>query len=177
MSATERTKVTVLVCGSPDRGDDAAAMQAVELLRPETRRRADVRIVGQLGVEQLVDRRSDGAVIVVDAALGLAPGRVARLSFAELRSGVRSPVPRSSHELPIPEVVGIAELIGGPLVGGLVVIGGLDFSLGAGLSPQVREGLAEFAHQIAHAIEDVPFPRGDARRAETTVPQVVGVRE
>jgi hydrogenase maturation protease len=161
------TTVTVLVCGSLDRGDDAAALRAVELLRPESRRQARIEVVGQLGVEQLVDRMPGGTVIVVDAAVGIAPGRVVRMSFADLRSGARSPVPRSSHELPIPEVVAIAELIGGPLLGGLVVIGGLDFSLGASCSPQVRDALPELAHQIEHAIDE--FAAGTHEETRTAV--------
>lgn len=153
-TASNRPSVTVLVCGSADRGDDAAAVLAVELLRPATRRRAVIEYVGQLGVEALLERPPGSAVIVVDAAVGLAPGRVVRMSFADLRSGARSPVPRSSHELPIPEVVGIAELIAGPLAGGLVVIGGLDFSLGAKPSPGVRARLDRFAREIEAAIDE-----------------------
>lgn len=153
-TASNRPSVTVLVCGSADRGDDAAAVLAVELLRPATRRRAVIEYVGQLGVEALLERPPGSAVIVLDAAVGLAPGRVVRMSFADLRSGARSPVPRSSHELPIPEVVGIAELIAGPLAGGLVVIGGLDFSLGAKPSPGVRASLDHFAREIEAAIDE-----------------------
>lgn len=153
-TASNRPSVTVLVCGSADRGDDAAAVLAVELLRPATRRRAVIEYVGQLGVEALLERPPGSAVIVLDAAVGLAPGRVVRMSFADVRSGARSPVPRSSHELPIPEVVGIAELIAGPLAGGLVVIGGLDFSLGAKPSPGVRARLDRFAREIEAAIDE-----------------------
>lgn len=153
-TASNRPSVTVLVCGSADRGDDAAAVLAVELLRPATRRRAVIEYVGQLGVEALLERPPGSAVIVLDAAVGLAPGRVVRMSFADVRSGARSPVPRSSHELPIPEVVGIAELIAGPLAGGLVVIGGLDFSLGAKPSPGVRASLDHFAREIEAAIDE-----------------------
>lgn len=161
-TASNRPSVTVLVCGSADRGDDAAALLAVELLPPATRRRAAIEYVGQLGVEALLERPPGSAVIVVDAAVGLAPGRVVRMSFADLRSGARSPVPRSSHELPIPEVVGIAELIAGPLRGGLVVMGGLDFALGATPSPAVRGGLDRFAREIGAAVEAAI---GEAREA------------
>lgn len=150
--------VTVLACGSLDRGDDAAALRAVELLRPETRRQAVIHLVGQLGVEALVDRPQDSAVIVVDAAVGLAAGEVKRLSFADLRDGARSPLPRSSHELPIPDVVAIAEMIGGPLKGGLVVIGGRDFGLGAGCSPRVSAAIPAFAREIERAIEELASP-------------------
>lgn len=147
--------ILVLVCGSPDRGDDAAGLRATELLGDDVRSVAEIRVVGQLGIEHLIDRAPGAAVLVVDAAVGLAPGLVRRISFAELASGARSPVPRSSHELPIPEVVGIAELIGGPLDGGIVVIGGADFSFGSACSDVVAAALPEFAHQIQHAIEDL----------------------
>lgn len=147
--------VTVLVCGSLDRGDDAAALRAVELLRPKARRRAAIHVVGQLGVEALVDRPPTSPVLVVDAAVGLTAGEVKRLSFGDLRDGARSPLPRSSHELPIPEVVAIAEMIGGPLRGGLVVIGGRDFGYGGDCSPRVREALPAFARAIERAVEDL----------------------
>ena len=48
--------VIVLACGSPDRGDDAAGLAAVELLDADARAAAEVRVVGQLGVEHLTER-------------------------------------------------------------------------------------------------------------------------
>lgn len=149
--------VLVLACGTPDRGDDAAALDAVallDLLHPLARGRAVIRVVGQLGIEHLTDRPAGAAVIVVDAAVGLPQGAVRFLPFAALVDGARSPVPRSSHELPIPEVVGIAEIVGGPLEGGVLVVGGRDFGFGRPLSPAVEAAIPELAHQLAHAIED-----------------------
>ncbi|HET7726170.1 MAG TPA: hydrogenase maturation protease [Candidatus Limnocylindrales bacterium] len=155
--------VLVLACGTPDRGDDAAALDAVallDLLEPQARGRATIRVVGQLGIEHLAERPDGAAVIVVDAAVGLRPGTVRFVPFAGLAGGARSPVPRSSHELPIPEVVGIAEILGGPLDGGLLVVGGSDFGLGHPLSPAVEAAIPELADQLAHAIEDAAGRRG-----------------
>jgi hydrogenase maturation protease len=146
------TRPRLLVCGSPDRGDDAAALEALAVLAPGVLERVTVEVVGQLGVEHLAGLRAGEAVIVVDAAVGLPPGEVRTLSFDDLRTGARMPIPRSSHELPIPEVVGIGELLAGPLHGCAVVIGGRDFSFGAPLSPEVRGALPVFAAEIDHAL-------------------------
>lgn len=157
--------VLVLACGAPDRGDDAAALDAVALLDlvdPLARGQATIRIVGQLGIEHLADRPPGAAVIVVDAAVGLRPGAIRFVPFAALAAGARSPVPRSSHELPIPEVVGIAEIVGGPLDGGLLVVGGSDFGFGRPLSAAVEAAIPELADQLAHAIEHAAAVRGRA---------------
>ena len=154
--------VLVLACGAPDRGDDAAALDAVallDMLDPLARGQAVIRIVGQLGVEHLADRPVGAAVIVVDAAVGLRPGAVRFVPFDTLGHDARSPVPRSSHELPIPEVVGIAEIVGGPLDGGLLVVGGSDFGFGHPLSPAVEAAIPELTHQLAHTIEEAAAAR------------------
>ena len=142
----------LLVCGAPDRGDDAAGLVVLDLLAQDGLDEVDVAIVGMLGVEHLAYRGPGEALIVVDTALGLRPGEVRTLSFDELCSGAPTALPRSSHELPIPEVVGIGRLLAGPLDGCAVVVGGRDFGFGASLSPEVRAALPAFAHAIRHAI-------------------------
>jgi hydrogenase maturation protease len=160
----------LLVCGSPDRGDDAAALEALAHLPPRALARVSVDVVGQLGVEHLAGLRPGEAVVVVDAAVGLRSGEVRTLSFDDLRAGARMPLPRSSHELPIPEVVGIGELLAGPLRGSVVVIGGRDFSFGAPLSPEVRAALPAFAaeieHAIGHAVAGTPATEPEAPAGE-----------
>lgn len=165
--------VLVLACGAPDRGDDAAALDAVALLDladPLARGQATIRYVGHLGVEQLTDRPAGTSVIVVDAAVGIRPGTVRFIPFSRLAREARMPVPRSSHELPIPEIAGIAEVVGGPLDGGLLVVGGSDFGFGRPLSPAVEAAIPELVRQLARVISEAagrpagrPAGRGSRR--------------
>ena len=72
--------VRLLVCGNADRGDDGAALSAVATLLPSLPtallERLEVRRCGHLRVEDLTDIPANEVAIVVDAAVGIAPGQV-----------------------------------------------------------------------------------------------------
>ena len=98
--------VEVLVCGSPDRGDDGAPIAAVAA-RSRAALPADVtlRVVGQLDIDDLLSIRPGAGVVVVDAATGIDAGRRRRAAAHRAdrparRASVRarrtpSPSPRS----------------------------------------------------------------------------------
>ena len=139
--------ILVLVCGSPDRGDDAAGLRA----RWRTGwPRAWWRFASSASSPSTTSSTGRGAaVLVVDAAVGLAPGLVRRISFADPAPVARS---ASSHELPIPEVVGIAELLAGrPLRGELVAIGIASAGFGDVLTPAVEAGMPAFIDAVLAA--------------------------
>ena len=146
--------VRLLVCGERLRGDDAAAILTAEMLPPDVRALAEVRDVGQLSVEALLDVPEGVAVIVADAALGVAPGRVVTLPLAAVaRSTGSGATPASSHSLPPDQVLALAEELRGSLPrGSFVGIGGAEFGFGEGLSPAVTAGLPAFAATLADAI-------------------------
>lgn len=155
-------RVPVFVCGEPTRGDDAAAHAAVELLAPAARELADVVAAGQLDVLFLLDLPADRPCVVVDAVAGLAPGEVWVRPLAALvdraraleRSG-RAVEPRSSHELPLEQVLALAATLRDhPPAGTFVGIGGACWDAGAGLSDGVVAALPAFAEAIAAAIEE-----------------------
>ena len=93
---------------------------------------------------------------MVDTATGVDPGWVVEIpfvGFAGRSSGIHA---RSSDALARPETVGVASMIRGrPLVGVLVAIGGASFGPGDALSWPVAAGLCNFRVAIVDAIERV----------------------
>ena len=155
-------RVPVFVCGEPARGDDAAGYAAVELLPPDVRARADVTEAGQLDVLLLLDLPADAPCVVVDAVAGLPPGEVWVRPLAALVDRARglagsgqAPEPRSSHELPLDQVLALAATLRErPPTGTFVGIGGSCWDLGAPLSPEVAAALPAFAAGIAAAVDE-----------------------
>lgn len=148
--------VEVLACGDPDRGDDGASITALADLAADLPSDVTVRRVGQLDIDDLLAVPSGAGAVVVDTATGVDPGWVVEIpfvGFAGRASGIRA---RSSDMLSRPETVGVASMIRGrPLVGVLVAIGGASFGPGDALSWPVASGLCSFRVAIADAIERV----------------------
>jgi hydrogenase maturation protease len=151
-----RQPVRLLALGALDRGDDAAGLVAADLLPPDVRARCEIRRAGCLDVLELVDLSAHRACVIADAARGLAPGAVAVIPFTELIEGARrQPLPRSSHELPAPELLRVARAVRDTMPAGcFVVIGGAEFGLGSGLSPAVERALPAFVKTLATEIEE-----------------------
>jgi hydrogenase maturation protease len=146
-------RVRVLVCGERLRGDDGAAQLAVAALAVEPRALAEVLEVGQLSVEALLDVPEGEAVIVVDAAIGVAAGDVVVVALAEIAALAAQAMPASSHSLPPDQVVALAEeMRGSPFRGVFVGIGAARFGFGEGLSPKVASGLPSFTAALEREI-------------------------
>ena len=143
---------TLLVCGDAARGDDGAAIAAVARLGPSRRIGVRVRLVGQLEPDDLVGALANGRCVVVDAVRGVEPGAVVEIPLRRL-AAPGGPMPASSHALPIPTVIGLAEALGADLDRGRFVgIGGDRFELGAGLSGRIEDRLADAADAIERSI-------------------------
>jgi hydrogenase maturation protease len=154
----DRGTIRLLVCGSPDRADDGVALRAVARLAPrvgdEGPIHLDVRRCGQLDVEQLLDVPAGTPVLIVDAAAGVPAGEVVTLNGDRLLARPRAAAPRSSHALPVDQVLGLARILADqPLDVTFVGVGGADFGLGGELSPAVRRALPEYVSAIEAAIE------------------------
>jgi hydrogenase maturation protease len=154
-------RVPLFVCGEPARGDDAAGHAAVELLSPAIRERVDVVIAGQLDVLFLMDLPADFPCVVVDAVAGLRPGEIWVRPLAALVDRARAladsgrgPEPRSSHELPLEQVLALAATLrDAPPAGTFVGIGGSCWDVGTPLTPPVAQALPAYAAAIEAAIE------------------------
>src|SRR5688572_14659821 len=148
--------VQVLACGDPGRGDDGASLAALAELAPDLPADVTIRLVGQLDIDDLLAVPFGAGAVVVDTATGIDPGWVVEIPFVGFvgrDSGIRA---RSSDALSRPKKGGLASIVrGGPLVGVLVGIGGSAFGRGDGLSWPVAAGLCSFRVAIADAIERV----------------------
>lgn len=147
-----RPSVRMIVCGERLRGDDGVAIRAVEALDEATRALVEVVEVGQLSVESLLSVPKGVAVVVADAAVGVAPGAIIVLPLADV-ARASGAVPASSHALPPDQVLALAAELRGSLPrGSFVGIGGAEFGFGEELSAAVQSGLPAFAATLADEI-------------------------
>lgn len=145
--------VDVLACGTPDRGDDGAAIIAGGRLADVVPDDVRIRIVGQLDIDDLLAVPTGAGAIVVDTAVGMDAGWIVEIPFSGLVGRDAGITPRSSHALSIPETVGVASIIRGrPLQGIVVAIGGVDFGYGEAISWPVATAMDAFVLAIADAI-------------------------
>jgi hydrogenase maturation protease len=153
-------RVPLFVCGEPARGDDAAGFAAVDLLPTDLRDRVEVVPVGQLDILFLMDLPADAPCIVVDAVAGLQPGEVWVRPLAALvdrsrafRAAGRAPELRSSHELPLEQVLDLAATLrDAPPAGTFIGIGGSCFDVGTPLTVRVAAALPDLAAAIADEV-------------------------
>lgn len=141
--------VRLLVCGNADRGDDGAALAAVAHILPRIedaiRHRIEVRRCAQLDPTDLVDVPAGQACIVVDTVVGVDAGTVVLMPLEQLAADGHGVSPRSSHALPIDQVLGIAAALRGALPTGVFVgIGGRRFGFGGRRSRAVTLGMRAF---------------------------------
>ena len=148
------TRVEVLACGAADRGDDGAALIAASLLIDELPADVQLRVVGQLDIDDLLELPPEASVVIVDAATGIRPGKVLSVSLDQVAGDQGGLRPRSSHALAFPEVLGLAGLIRGRTVEGrLVVIGGTDFTLGGPLSRPVAAAIPALVALVRTSVD------------------------
>ncbi len=153
-----RHPIRLIVLGDRSRGDDSVAFAAVAgalaVLPEATRRRIDVRETGQLDPADLVELPPDGAAIVVDAVIGIPPGEVLVVPLGEVASPTGRAVPRSSHVLPVDQLVALAGVLrGSPPPGVLVGVGAERFGWGEPLSAAVAAAVPALALAISSEVE------------------------
>jgi hydrogenase maturation protease len=144
--------VVVFACGEPLRGDDGLGPEAVRGLDASTRNRAVIRAVACLGPEELVELGPNSYVIIVDAVVGVPPGRLVRLDLTVLDGAAGGVAPTSTHQLPLPDVIGLAELLGWRPRGVFLGLGAASVEPGAQLSRSVAAALPELRDSIRDAV-------------------------
>ena len=160
-------RVRLIVLGSVDRGDDGVGPFAVAELPEELWPLVDVRLRGTLDVVDISDVPPGGACLVIDAARGLPAGAIRFIPFTRFLGRGRAglPEPRSSHELPVRDVIRLAALVRGRLPrGGFLVAGGSAFGLGELPSREVALAVPRLVDAIVSAIETFRTRRGRASR-------------
>lgn len=155
--ATDGTVVTdrvvVFACGDPLRGDDAVAPLVVKSLFRELPPGVVIRLVGALEAEYLVDLAQGTAVVIADAVVGPEPGTIVAFDLAEMSGRAEAVVTTSTHQLPLDQVVAIAQLLRDvPLEGVFVGIGIEAVAHGEALSPPVQAAMPAFREAISRAI-------------------------
>jgi hydrogenase maturation protease len=142
-------RVTLLICGEAMRGDDGVADIVLAALPASTRALADVRPVGQLMPDDLLD--CEGPVIMVDAVDGPPPGEIVDLPLSALLAADSGVNPGSSHALPLPITLAVAKQLRGALPEGRFVgLAADSYEIGAGLSPAVRDAVPVCAASLDH---------------------------
>jgi hydrogenase maturation protease len=151
--------VRIVVCGNADRGDDGVALATVATLLPSLPRgllaKLEVRRCLELRVEDLTDLPPGVDCLILDAVAGVEPGTVVRLPLRELAG--RPPfTPRSSHQLPIDLVVGLAGILRDvPVSGTFIGLAGHGFGYGTALSRVVRAAMPAFREAIEAELYDL----------------------
>ena len=144
--------IRIVACGNADRGDDGAAVVALATLLPTLPRdllaKLEVRRCEELRVDDLADLPVDASCVIVDAVAGPEPGTVVRCTLADLANGPTCS-PRSSHQLPIDIVLGLAGVLRQEAIPGTFVgLAGHGFGYGSPLSRAVRSALPLFRDAI-----------------------------
>ena len=154
------TSVPVLVCGNELRGDDGAAFAATSNLPEPAAALAEVSEVQQLEADLLLDAGIEPCV-VVDTAVGIAPGAVVVYPLASVAMRRFGRAPDSSHRVPLSRAVALAEtVLGRPMRGLFVGIGGERFESGSPLSDSVAAAIPGARLAVAAAVERVAELRG-----------------
>jgi hypothetical protein len=150
------THVELLICGAADGGDDGAALAAVTPLVGDFPDDVAVRSVAHLDIDDLLAVPPGAGVVVVDTVMAIDPGWVLQIPFAGLVGRGSGMTLRSSRALAIPGTIGLASMIRGrPMVGIVVVVGGVNFGFGDALSWPVIAGLGTLRLSILDAITRV----------------------
>jgi hydrogenase maturation protease len=129
------------------------ASAAVRALPASILALADVRCVPALRPEDLIELPASQRVVIVDAVVGPEPGELVRIDLDALAQARVAMPPSSSHQLPMPMVVGLAESIGSHHDGVFLGLAGSSFELGAPISQPVLRGLATLGAAICEEVQ------------------------
>jgi hydrogenase maturation protease len=154
--------IVLVGIGMPLRGDDGAGPAAVQTwmhAHPETARNPRIHVIqtGSPGVEILSHWESAEAVLLVDAVQTGMPAGSIRIFDPIPDSLPTSPAEKSAHGFGISQTIALAKQLQHPLPDRLILIGveAGQFTIGAGLSEEVRSHLSEAADVIESIIQNL----------------------
>ena len=113
---------------------------------------AEVRRIAALQPEDVMALPAGQRVLIVDAVVGPEPGDLVRMDLDALAFRVVPLRPGSSHQLPLPTVMGLAEALGSHHEGVFMGLAGSCFEPGAPLSEPVRRALPVVRLAICHEV-------------------------
>jgi hydrogenase maturation protease len=152
----ETRHVVVFACGDPLRGDDSVAPMACTSLPPETLARADVKLVGALEPEYLRDLPTGVRAVIVDAVVGPAAGEIVEIDLAEMSGRAEKVVTTSTHQLPLDQVVALAQLLRDePVVGRFVGVGIEAVAIGDEPRSSVVDAIPALRDAVARAVAEL----------------------
>ncbi len=159
------SRVVVFACGDPLRGDDSVAHVACRALPPEALARVDIKLVGALQPEYLRDLPAGVRAVIVDAVVGPSPGQIVEMLLSEMSGRAESVITTSTHQLPLDEVVALAQLLRDEPVQGRFVGMGIELvEVGEHVTPSVESSLAALTAAVARAVAELdPGDRDRAR--------------
>jgi len=151
--------VRILVCGNADRGDDGVALATVATLLPVLPRdllaKLEVRRCEELRVEDLSDLPPGVSCLIIDAVAGIEGGTIVRLPLSAIEDRPAF-TPRSSHQLPIGLVIGLAGVLRDcPIEGTFVGLAGRGFGYGTRMSRVVRAAMPDFRETIIAELDEL----------------------
>lgn len=159
---SEPRPVRLLVRGTGEQGDGAAAFRAVTSLLPNLpptlSTLVDVRWCEQIEIEDLLDVPSSVGCVIVDTVVGIPVGSVATIPLSDLpeHAGAITTRPSPSCLMTIGQLMAIAEILRDEsLEGAFVCIGGGSSGLGDVPESQVRRSMPAFLGAIERAITAV----------------------
>jgi len=142
-------KALVAAIGNPDRGDDGVAALVARRLAGRLPEGVGL-VVRSADLVSLIDAFAGlDALLCVDAVAPIAaPGRIHRIDVS-LKDLPREILPVSSHACGLSETLALARTLG-TLPGKAIVYGieGLDFGVGAPMTPAVAAAAEEAADRI-----------------------------
>lgn len=144
----------MLACGEPLRGDDSVAALVVGSLPPQAVRGVDLRLVGAVEPEAIVELEPGARLIIVDAVVGPPPGTIVRMDLAEMPDRAAAMVAASTHQLPLEEVVALAQLLrDDPIEGVFLGVGVASVAIGAALSEPVKAAVPRLREALVAELE------------------------
>ncbi len=152
--AQEIPRVLIIGVGNPHRGDDAAGLQAVRLLRDMGVDASSLLEHSGEGASLMETWKGSGTVILIDAvSSGSAPGTIHRFQPAT------GPLPAqcfqsSTHAFSLPQAVEMARALD-ELPERVLIFGieGRNFQAGAELSPEVSAAVPRLVREVFDEVE------------------------